>query len=99
MTDETATLSLAPSLDPPCSLLSSPSLARFSFSLSLSLPLSMHYPLARTHAGERKTGEGEREKLFRLPHPTIFPPLPPSKNSRSFVENFQPLITFLTIEA
>lgn len=97
MTDETATLSLAPSLDPPCSLFSS--LARFSLSLSLPLlPLPLRRCTTLTHGGERKTeqrhgkenGERERERegfVYHTPRPFL------PKNARSFrAENFQPLI-------
>lgn len=95
MTDETATLSLAPSLDPPCSLFSS--LARFSLSLSpppSSPAPSMHHSHARrrkkdgaeTRQGERR--EREREGfVYHTPRPFL------PKNARSFrAENFQPLI-------
>lgn len=97
MTDETATLSLAPSLDPPCSLFSS--LARFSLSLSpppSSPAPSMHHSHARrrkkdgaeTRQGERREREREREGfVYHTPRPFL------PKNARSFrAENFQPLI-------
>lgn len=95
MTDETATLSLAPSLDPPCSLFSS--LARFS--LSLSPPPSSPAPsMHHSHARRRKkdgaeTRQGERRERERggFVYHTPRPFLP--KNARSFrAENFQPLI-------